>query len=51
MFKVVYLWRGERHVTCWNESKAECAKVAQAMRLDGWQAWVERNREASADAL
>jgi hypothetical protein len=42
MFRVIYLWRGERHVLLRQpETEAEAMELVRVMRADKWQAWFE----------
>lgn len=41
MFVVIYLWRGERHVTPAVPTYPEALELLGALRAARWQAWVE----------
>jgi len=41
MYKVIYLWRGERHVAGEYEFLHEAREVLAEMRAEKWHAWIE----------
>lgn len=40
MIRIIYLWRGERHVIH-ASSRQAAVDTVQTMREQGWQAWIE----------
>lgn len=43
MYRVIYLWQGQRHVhSAWPMGRVAAAQLVTEMRKDGWQAWSER---------
>jgi hypothetical protein len=48
VFRVIYLWRGERHVHSRQpDTKQEAEQIASDMRAARWQAWVEPTERAT----
>jgi len=44
MYRIIYLWRGERHEHSRRlNTKAEAQALVDEMRRDKWQAWYEVN--------
>lgn len=41
-WKIVYLWRGERHVSGPYEDYGEALTQLERMWADKWQCWLER---------
>lgn len=41
MFRVIYLWRGERRVAASNCSRDEADTVLETLVEDKWIAWIE----------
>jgi hypothetical protein len=42
MYRIIYLWRGERHVHLTQpNTQSEAAALVAEFRADGWQAWYE----------
>ena len=45
MFRIIYLWKGERHsLLTQPDSIEEANRIVDEMRADRWNAWHERIR-------
>jgi hypothetical protein len=41
LYRVIYLWRGDRHCHLQDLPKQEAEVLARQFRNDNWQAWIE----------